>query len=214
MATPPVNAALLLIDIQLGFDHPTHWGRQRSTPSFEANVAKLLDIFRSTPGAHVVHVYHKSPFSNSPLHPSKPGVDFMPYATPQGSEPVFSKTTNSPFIETDLEALLRSYNLDLLVICGLMTAHCVCTTVRAASNLKIIDHNYGIPSGLLEENRSQKGQIVLVSDATATFEVSYGGNLYDAETVQAVHLSTMEDEFCDVHTTDEVIARLKAAENK
>ncbi|PYH86148.1 isochorismatase family hydrolase [Aspergillus uvarum CBS 121591] len=204
----PTRTALLLIDIQQGFSHPTHWGTQRSTPQFEQNVTALLAAFRTTPGAHVLHVCHHSTFLGSPLHPSKPGADFMPYARPIKGEPVFSKTTNSPFIETGLADVLRQLNLQRLVIIGLMTAHCVSTTLRAASNLRVVNHGYGC---VVKDGSEPQAEIILVQDATATFNVQFDGREYDAEAVHAIHLATMKDEFCDVTTTADVLGRMQAS---
>jgi nicotinamidase-related amidase len=203
----PLHSGLLLIDIQQGFNDPTHWGTQRSTPHFEGNIAKLLAAFRAVPNASILHVCHHSLFTGSPLHPSKPGVNFMPYAAPLPNEPVFSKTTNSPFIETDLERVLKDLKLDRLVIAGLMTAHCVATTLRMASNLRVVDHPYGC----IIQNAVgvPQGELVLVSDGTATYNVQFGGKEYDAETVHAVHLASSMDEFCEVQTTEQVIEALR-----
>ncbi|GIZ45797.1 hypothetical protein CKM354_000894900 [Cercospora kikuchii] len=200
----PAETGLLLIDIQKGFDDPTHWGSSRSTPQFEANIAALLAAFRKA-GAPIFHVCHHSVFEASPLHPSKESSDFMPYAAPLPTEKVFPKTTNSPFVETTLQAAIQDQRIKRLVICGLMTAHCVATTVRMASNLNVVKHSYGIPN--LDE--STRGALVLVSDGTATFDVEFERNSYDAETVHAVHLATMKNEFCDVERTEDVIALLQ-----
>lgn len=197
------SSVLLLVDIQQGFNDPTHWGTKRSTPEFEANVAKLLDAFRKA-NATVLHVCHHSTFPASPLHPSKPGAEFMPYAAPLPTERVFPKTTNSPFVETDLEKVIRSLNPKHLVMGGLMTAHCVSTTMRAASNLRVLDHSYGCT---VKED-VPTGKISLVEDATATFNVFYNDKEFDAETVHAVHLASMKDEFCDIATTEQIVAGL------
>ncbi|KAK2600116.1 hypothetical protein QQS21_005131 [Conoideocrella luteorostrata] len=202
----PTRTALLLIDIQQGFRDPAHWGTERSTPKFEENIAKLLEAFRAAENTEILHVCHHSPFDASPLHPSKPGVNFMEYAAPLPSERVFSKTTNSPFIETDLEAVIKGLDVDRLVVVGLMTAHCVATTLRMAANLRVVDHSYGCP--IRNEGSGLSAEIILLEDATATFNVGHNGKNYDAETVHAVHLATMKDEFCDVGTTDQVIQSL------
>ncbi|KAH8655381.1 isochorismatase [Xylariales sp. PMI_506] len=206
MAISASKTALLLIDIQKGFDHPSHWGNSRSTPDFEKNIASLLAAFRGA-GAHVLHVCHHSLFESSPLHPSKTSAGFMSYAAPVAGELVFPKTTNSPFVETALEREIRGRGIRRLVICGLMTAHCVSSTVRMAANLGVVEHLYGTPFGKGE----YEDRIALVSDGTATFDVEYQGRRYDAEAVHAVHLASMRDEFCSVESTAEVIRKLGVA---
>ena len=129
----------------------------------------------------------------------------MPCAAPFASERVFPKTTNSPFVETDLEKVIRELRVDRLVIVGLMTAHCVSTTLRAASNLRVVDHSYGCT---IKPDEPAKGEIILVEDATATFNVVHDGKEYDAETVHAVHLASLKDEFCDLMTTMQVLELL------
>lgn len=207
MDIPASETALLLVDIQKGFSHPSHWGQGRSTPTFEETIASLLRGFRAAK-AHVLHVCHHSLFESSPLHPSKDSAGFMPYAAPAAGEPVFPKTTNSPFIETRLAEELKQRGIKRLVVCGLMTAHCVSSTVRMAANLDVVEHRYGTPSPKGE----WEGRIVLVEDGTATFGVEYGGKMYDGETVHAVHLASMRDEFCTIERADEVLRRLRSGQ--
>ena len=100
------ETALLLIDIQQGFTSSQQGGRAFSTPSLEENVTHLLASFRRA-RSPIFHVWHHSLFNSSPLHPSKPTVGVMPFATPQGSEKVFVKNVNSAFIGTSLEDAIR-----------------------------------------------------------------------------------------------------------
>lgn len=188
----PRSTALLLVDIQNGFHHPTHWGTTRSNPQFEGNISRLLSMIRAHPDTYIIHVAHHSKDSNSALHPRSivnelPGVAFMPYASPKDSEAVITKNVNSAFIGTDLEQMLRSRHIRTLMIAGLTTDHCVSTTTRMAGNLGVCDV------------RGEKGRIILVGDATATHE----RGRWDAETVQAVHLESLK-EFAEVLTTKEV----------
>ncbi len=197
------QTALLLVDIQQGFDHPTYWGPARSTPSFESNVGKLLAAFRKASGALIVHVRHHSISPQSLLHPSRPSASFQPYAAPLHDEVVLSKTVNSAFIGTGLEAILRGRAITRLVVCGLTTDHCVSTTVRMAANLRVLDY----PNQDGDYTISTPGEVTLVGDATATF----GKARFDGELVHEVQLASLRGEFCNVATTEEVLKSLDIA---
>jgi nicotinamidase-related amidase len=186
MLTIADNAALILIDVQVGFDDP-RWGR-RNNPQAEANVAALLAAWRET-GRPVYHVRHNSVLPGSPLRPGQAGNTIKPEAAPQGSEPVIGKTVNSAFIGTDLEARLRAAGIDSVVIAGLTTDHCVSTTARMAGNLGF--------------------ETVLVGDATATFDrTGPDGTLYPAETIHEVELASLHGEFATVASAADVLAAL------
>ncbi|KAI8951111.1 isochorismatase hydrolase [Xylaria longipes] len=205
MATASPPTALLLIDIQQGFNEPPHTGR--STPNFEANITKLLAAFRATENTHVIHVCHHSRFEGAPLHPSRPGAQFMDYAAPQPGEVVRSKDVNSAFIGTDLESVIRSLGIQRLVVVGLTTGHCVSTSVRMASNLRVVDH----PHGGVQAGQTPPGEIIVVSDATAMYNWTAGGKVYDGETLHTINLATLDDEFCVVRNTEEVLWLLNGA---
>jgi nicotinamidase-related amidase len=196
------NTALLLIDNQKGFEHPTHWGRTRSNPAFEKNTAALLKAFRDAQqgdqgsGPHIFHVYHSSKDPTSPLHTSSPGIDFLPFSEPLPGEPILSKSVNSAFIGTNLERLLREKHIRLLYIAGLTTDHCVSTSTRMAANL-----------GVTEYADQGKGEVVLIQDATATFERGQ----WDAETVHSVQVETLKGEFARIAETAGVIEELSSA---
>jgi nicotinamidase-related amidase len=128
----PRNTALLVIDMQIGFDDPS-WGR-RNNPDAEANVAALLAGWRAA-RAPVIHVHHDSPHTAGRLRPGTPGNSVKPEARPLPHERVFRKTVNSAFIGTALEPELRALDMQALAIVGLTTNHCISTTARMASNL-------------------------------------------------------------------------------
>ncbi|KAI1752453.1 isochorismatase hydrolase [Xylaria castorea] len=205
----PVSSltALLLIDIQQGFNEPPYTGR--STPNFEANITKLLTAFRAAESTHVIHICHHSRFEDTPLHLSQPGVQFMEYAAPQPGEVIRSKDVNSAFIGTDLESVIRGLGIQRLVVVGLTTGHCASTSVRMTSNLRVVDHSHGgITTG-----RTPPGEIILVSDATAMYNwTTTEGKVYDGETLHTMNLATLDNEFCVVRTTEEVIRSLNGAD--
>lgn len=177
----------------------------RSNPNFEHNLTALLKGFRSVKGRNssvsssplIIHVWHSSDEPSSELHHSSPGVAWMEFAVPLPHEPVIRKTVNSAFIGTNLEALLREHEITRLYIAGLSTDHCVSTTTRMAGNLHVTEH-------LDQEGLKQRGQVILVGDATAAWEK--GG--YEAEVVHAVHVESLR-EFAAIARTDEVLEELE-----
>ena len=179
-----LRTALLVIDVQRGFDHPS-WGR-RNNPDLEGRVAELLDAWRGG-GLPVLHARHMSTLAESPLRPGQPGNDFKSVAEPRADEPVFEKRVNSCFIGTTLDDRLRRSDIAGLVLVGLTTNHCVSTTARMAGNL-----GYAVS---------------VVSDATAAFDrTGPDGVLYPAELVHAMALADLHGEFADVVDTREAIA--------
>ncbi|KAK0122482.1 hypothetical protein ONS95_010713 [Cadophora gregata] len=129
-------AILLLIDIQHGLvEGPEEWG-PRSTPDLTKNVASLLDIWRSNSWP-ILHVYHDATEPNNPISSKYPST-FAPHAcaAPKEGEPTFIKHVGSPFIETKLAEVIKSYGDDRrVVVIGMDGAECVNSTTRHGADL-------------------------------------------------------------------------------
>lgn len=180
------TAALIIIDVQKGFDLPI-WGT-RNNHDAEDHIARLLKGWRET-GRPVFHVQHMSTSESSPLHPARDGNQIKDLVQPLPGEPLIQKTVNSSFIGTNLESLLRQSQCETLVIAGLTTNHCVETTTRMAGNLGF--------------------NTFLVSDATATFNrIGLDGRNYTADEIHAMSLSNINGEFATIVCTDELLERL------
>ena len=80
------NTALLIIDVQQGFDDPK-WGR-RNNPDAEANISNLINLWRSKKRP-VIHIQHCSVEPDSPLRPELTGCQFKPEAAPIEGEPIY-----------------------------------------------------------------------------------------------------------------------------
>jgi nicotinamidase-related amidase len=175
------HPALILIDIQKGFDDVAYWGGQRNNPDAEKNAGQLLEIWRDNK-LPIFHIQHCSSNPNSLLHASNAGNEFKEMVKPILGEPIIKKNVNSAFIGTDLKQLLDEQNINTLVIVGLTTDHCVSTTIRMAGN-------FGF-------------ETFVVSDATATFnKKGVDGQDYSAELIHETALASLNDEFATVVTT-------------
>ena len=182
----PHNTALLVIDMQMGFDDPA-WG-PRNNPGAEANVAALIAAWRAA-GAPVVHVLHDSPAPSGRFRRGTPGNAVKPEAQPRERESIYRKTVNSAFLGTGLDADLRALGIGSLAIIGLTTNHCVSTTARMAGNLGF--------------------ETFVVADATATFDRAHlDGTIRLAEDVHRAALSDLQGEFARIVETKWLIAAL------
>ncbi len=177
------NTALIIIDVQKGFDEPKFG--IRNNPFAEENIAKLLKAWRKAKRP-VFHIKHDSTEPNSPLRPYLSGNEIKDIVKPKMNEPLIVKNVNSAFIGTDLEKRLRENEIKTLVIVGLTTDHCVSTTVRMASNLGF--------------------KVYVVSDATATFDrKGFTGKHYSAEEMHELAMVSLQNEFATIVDTQFLI---------
>ncbi|MCF0050665.1 cysteine hydrolase [Dyadobacter sp. LJ53] len=125
--------ALILIDIQKGFEDEAYWGGSRNNPDAEENAKRLLDYWRFNQ-LPLFHIQHISANPDSKLSINSPGHDFKNIVKPLPGEIIIQKSVNSAFIGTDLKEQLDELGVKTLVIAGLTTDHCVSTTTRMAGN--------------------------------------------------------------------------------
>lgn len=180
--TSATRRALIVIDLQRGFDDPS-WG-PRDNPDCEANIARLVSAWRDR-GDPVVFVRHDSITPGSPLAPGTPGNELRDLLT---GEPdlLVAKSVNSSFHGTpDLDAWLRASDLDAIAVCGVTTNHCCETTARVGGNLGY--------------------DVAFVLDATHTFDrATPDGEVIPAATLARVTAANLHGEFATVVTTDEL----------
>ena len=99
----------------------------------------------------------------------------------RSDELVIAKRTNSAFIDTDLEARLRSGGHEALVAVGVITNNSVEATVRMAGNLGFTTY--------------------LVANGCFTFgRKDWNGVPRSAEDVHAMSLANLDGEYCIVTT--------------
>ncbi len=185
--TTPDAPALLLVDVQQGFDA---YAEHRNNPGAEANIARVLAAWRDA-GWPVVRVRHDSTTPGSVLAPDHPGNQLKSEVAGTVDLEV-SKSVHSCFHgDVDLEGWLHDRGIRSLAIVGCQTNMCCETTARIGSDLGF--------------------DVWFVLDATWTFhQRDPDGGRIDADTLSRVTGSTLAADFCEVLTTDEAIARIGA----
>ncbi|XXQ67882.1 cysteine hydrolase family protein [Neisseriaceae bacterium B1] len=179
------NTALILIDMQQGFDDVAYWGGARNNPKAEETALQVLAKFRQE-NLLVIHVQHASTLAQSRLNPNHQGFAFKKGFEPQNNEGLITKNVNSAFIGTNLNELLQENQIDTLFICGLTTDHCVSTSTRMAGNLGY--------------------QVYVLADATATFDkIGINGEKFDAELIHQTALASLNGEFANVINSTEIL---------
>lgn len=177
--------ALIVIDVQQGFDQLEYWG-PRNNPACEDNIRALLVKWRLS-GQPVVLVRHNSTGPNSPLRPGQPGNDFKP-GIDGPHDLLITKTVNSAFYgDPDLDVWLKASDISAVTICGITTNHCCETTARMAGNLGY--------------------EVTFVLDATHTNDrTDVDGNVIPAAEIARTTGANLHGEFATVRSTAEVLA--------
>jgi nicotinamidase-related amidase len=184
----PVDAVLLPIDMQRGFDAPgaPPLGSRPDEPA-----SRLLAAWRAS-GRAVVHVRHDSVEPGSAFAPGLPGNALRDGFAPGAGEALVTKSVNAAFIGTDLDLRLRRLGATTVVALGLTTDRCVSTTVRVGANLGY--------------------RMIVAGDACAAFDQpGLDGAIIPAAQVHAVHLATLANEFAEVAPVETIIAGLARA---
>ena len=120
--------ALLIIDMQIGSFKP-------ETQRFDAEgvvqrINLLSDRFRQN-GDKVIFIQHDGTKEDSYL-PGTPDWNILPTLTRRSQDLVVNKTANDSFYNTELENILRKYEIKELFITGCATDFCVDATVHSA----------------------------------------------------------------------------------
>ena len=184
----PPDAALVLIDLQTGFDEP-RWG-ERNNPDAESRAGELLAAWREA-DAPICHVRHDSTESDSPLRSDEPGFSWKPETAPTDGEATFVKSVNAAFLDSGVTDWLDERGIETVVLAGLTTDHCVSTSARLAENF---------------------GYAVFVAaDATATFDRRLGDERFDAETIHRTALAQLDGEFATIAPTGTLIGAIERA---
>lgn len=106
-------------------------------------------------------------------HQAEKGFEIHKNVEPISGEKVITKNEINSFNGTDLFEYLKSQNINRLVIIGMQTQMCVEAAIRAS-------HDFGF-------------ECVVIQDACATRDVTYGDRTVKAEDVQTCILATFID---------------------
>lgn len=182
------QTALLIIDIQNDY---FPGGKMELEGALEAGkkAYALLQCFREHGGRHI-HIQHESVRPGATFFlPGTDGITIHDSVAHFVGEPLVVKNYPNSFRETNLLDMLREWQVERLVICGMMTHMCVDATVRAAADLGF--------------------SVMLAADACATRALSYEGTIIPAEHVHKAFLAALKS-YAQVLTVEEILAQLGA----
>lgn len=179
------DTALLILDVQKDF-FPGGKFELEGAEQAAGRGKIILEHFRKK-GWPVIHIQHVSTRKGATFFfPGTPGVQLEESNAPISGETVLIKHTVNAFINTGLEEELKRKNIKKLVIYGMMTHMVVDSTVRAAFDLGYKD-------------------IVVISDACATKELSFEKTKIPASQVHASFLSGLGYIFAKIKTSTDFV---------
>lgn len=181
-----MKTALLVIDIQKDY---FPGGKYPLVNPLEAakKAYMLLQCFREHGGQHV-HIQHISLEPDATFFiRGEEGSDIHDAAAHFEGEPIVYKHEPNSFLHTNLLELLKSWEINRVVITGMMTHMCVDATARAAAD-------FGF-------------QIIIAEDACATRDLKYGDTTIPADHVHKAFLAALQS-YGKVMKSEEIIALL------
>jgi len=183
-----LKTALLIIDIQNDY---FPGGKYPLVNPLEAakKAYMILQCFREHGGNHV-HIQHiaKDPGAMFFISGDR-GTDIHDSVAHFEGEPIVYKHEPNSFLNTNLLELLKSWEIERVIITGMMTHMCVDATARAASDLGF--------------------QVIIAEDACATRDLQFGDTTVPAEHVHKAFLAALKS-YGKVMKSEEIIALLAA----
>jgi nicotinamidase-related amidase len=182
------RTALIVVDVQKGFDDAEFWGPRNNT-ACEENVRALIAAWRGS-DQPIVFVRHHWDEDGSPLRSDEVGSEFKDVVEGR-PDLLVTKTVHSAFHGTpDLHDWLGKDEIERLVICGIQTNMCCETTARVGADL-----GYEVEFAL---------------DATHTFDQDdHHGGTVTADELARVTASNFDPEFGRVVTAAEAIDEVR-----
>ncbi len=179
------NTALILIDIQNDYFENGLWPVHDMLKVAE-NAAKLLAHARAKK-IMVVHVRHEIPSDQAPFFkPRSKGAEIHSLVTPSTGEEVILKHKANSFQDTSLLEILKTADIENLVICGAMSQMCIDATSRAAADLGF--------------------NVTLVEDACGAKEQQFGNISVTAPEVHAAFMAPLAMSYASVVTTESYVS--------
>ena len=181
-----MKTALLVIDIQNDYFEGGKF--PLVNPLAAAKKAyELLQCFREH-GGHHAHIQHISLEPDADFFiKGDSGSDIHDSVAHFEGEPIVYKHHPNSFLDTNLLDVLKEWEVERVVVTGMMTHMCVDATARAA-----VDFGF---------------DVIVAEDACATRDLEHGGTTIPADLVHKSFLAALTW-YGKVMRTDEVIALL------
>lgn len=186
-----MKRALVLVDVQneyvdgkLKVCHPD---LMTSLPNFDV----AMDAAEGA-GIPLVVVRHEEDASSPLFAAGSHGAELHDVVASRAAAHSITKSGVSAFFGTDLEAWLRTHEVDTVTIGGYMTQHCCAGTARDAAALGFV--------------------VEFLSDATGTIDLVNEAGAISADALHRSVLVTMQSEFAAVASTSEWTLAVQAGD--
>lgn len=183
-----MKTALLVIDIQHDY-FPGGKMELEGALAAGRKAGAILQCFREH-GGHHLHIQHENRKPGATFFiPGTDGIRIHDSVAHFVGEPIVYKQYPNSYRETNLLETLRSWEIQRVVICGMMTHMCVDAAVRASAD-------YGF-------------EVLVAADACATRALTHAGVTAPAAHVHAAFLSAFKA-YGTVLNTEDLLSQLGA----
>lgn len=196
------RTAVIVVDMQKVFCEPEGALYVKNTELIVDNIRELLDVAGNAnlPVIYLRHIVRGDGSDTGIMKAMYPNVDeilargidqveIIDAIKPKEKDIIVDKLFYSGFHDTDLDTILRTKDIDTIIICGTVTNVCCETTVRDAAH--------------------REYKVIFLSDGNAAMDYpDLGFGPVSAEEIQRITLSTIAYEFGQVSSTKEIISEI------